>query len=218
MESRVIENYLKVVFNSGEWSDKPVTTGALATKLGLAPSSVSEAVRKLSDRGLLSHAPYGAITLTAQGQQLALTVIRKHRLIETFLVDYLGYGWDEVHDEAEVLEHAVSDLFVDRLDQKLGNPTVDPHGDPIPRSNGTLAELSLTPLGEIELGTRVRIERVHDDDPALLRKLDQYGITIGTEVVVAARHAADVVVALELGGAKATLPEPAPHAIRVTVV
>lgn len=217
MEPRVVENYLKVVFNAGEWSDAPVTIGALASKLSLAPSSVSEQVRKLTDRGLLSHARYGAIALTPEGEMLALKVIRKHRLIETFLVDYLGYGWDEVHDEAEVLEHAVSDLFVDRLDVRLGSPLVDPHGDPIPRADGLLSDHNLTALGAVTPGARVRVARVNDDDPHLLRQLDELGIAIGTELTIDAQHADDAGVAVDNAGAKATLAAPAHHAIRVAV-
>jgi DtxR family transcriptional regulator, Mn-dependent transcriptional regulator len=188
MESRVVENYLKAVFNAREWSEDPVTVGALATRLGLSPSTVSELVRKLTERGLLSHARYGAIELTAEGQRIALAMVRKHRLIETFLVDYLGYTWDEVHEEAEILEHAVSDTFVDRLATRLGEPDHDPHGDPIPRSDGTLPDDDQLRLDTVGAGVRARVARVSDSDPELLRQLDELGITIGTTLTVDRRH------------------------------
>src|SRR3989337_1297624 len=134
--STLAETYLKVIWNAGEWIEEPVTVGALAARLGFTPSTVSEAIRKLDRLGLVSHARYGAIELTKEGRLAALAMVRKHRLLETFLVTELGYTWDEVHDEAEILEHACSDRFIDRLANKLGDPTRDPHGDPIPRSDG----------------------------------------------------------------------------------
>ncbi len=183
MEERVIEDYLKVIFNAGEWSSKPATTGAIASRLGLSPSTVSEGVKKLADRGLVVHERYGAITLTSTGEERALLVVRKHRLIESFLVDYLGYAWDEIHDEAEVLEHAVSDTFIDRLAERLGNPTLDPHGDPIPDAGGLPSSAEHLLIRDCDEGARVRVERVNDE-PEILRGLDGAGITIGSRLVV----------------------------------
>jgi len=194
-----IQDYLKAVWNAGEWSDAPVTVSALANRLGLSPSSVSELVRKLADQGLVTHAKYGSVELTDAGRAIALATVRKHRLIETFLVDYLGYGWDEVHDEAEVLEHAVSDEFVERLAAKLGNPTHDPHGDPIPSAAGTLPAVEQAGLDAVEAGSRVRIARVSDDDPDLLRHLTDVGVLIGEVVEVEARRPAAGVVELRVG-------------------
>ena len=122
----------------------------LATRLGVGASTVSETVRRLADSGLVTHQPYGAVELTADGERHALAVVRRHRLIETFLVEVLGYGWDEVHDEAEVLEHAVSDLFVERIAAQLGHPRRDPHGDPIPGADGSLDD----PGGQRAVGRR----------------------------------------------------------------
>lgn len=130
--SSSIEDYVKVIYSYTEWQDKPITSSQLAQRLGVANSSVSEMVRKLKDQGLVDHQPYSAIRLTPQGMRLALSMVRRHRLIETYLVDELGYSWDEVHDEAEMLEHAVSDTFIERMSAKLGHPVRDPHGDPIP--------------------------------------------------------------------------------------
>ena len=215
MESRVVENYLKAVFNAREWSEEPVTVGALAARLGLSPSSVSELVRKLTERGLLSHARYGAIELTPEGQRIALAIVRKHRLIETFLVDYLGYTWDEVHEEAEILEHAVSDTFIDRLAIRLGEPDHDPHGDPIPRSDGTLPDDDQLRLDTVGEGVRARVARVSDSDPELLRQLDQLGITIGTTLTVSRRHDAAGTIDVEHDGSSVALGLATAFAIRV---
>ena len=136
--SSSIEDYVKVIYGFTEWQDKPITSSQLAQRLGVANSSVSEMVRKLKDQGLVDHKPYSAIALTGAGLRLALSMVRRHRLIETYLVQELGYSWDEVHDEAELLEHAVSDTFIERMAAKLGNPQRDPHGDPIPSADGTV--------------------------------------------------------------------------------
>jgi DtxR family Mn-dependent transcriptional regulator len=215
MEPRVVENYLKAVFNAREWSEEPVTVGALAARLGLSPSSVSELVRKLTERGLLSHAPYGAIELTPEGQRIALAIVRKHRLIETFLVDYLDYAWDEVHEEAEILEHAVSDTFIDRLAVRLGEPDHDPHGDPIPRADGTLPDDDQLRLDTVGEGVRARVARVSDSDPELLRQLDQLGITIGTTLTVNRRHDVAGTIDVEHDGGSVALGLATAFAIRV---
>ena len=126
------QNYLKAVWTLSEWSDQPVTPSLIAERTELKLSSVSDAVRRLTSQGLLTHTPYGAVELTEAGHAYAVAMVRRHRLIETFLVKMLGYGWDQVHDEAEHLEHAVSDFMIERIDELLGRPTRDPHGDPIP--------------------------------------------------------------------------------------
>ncbi len=176
---------------------------------------MSELVRKLTERGLLSHARYGAIELTGEGQRIALAIVRKHRLIETFLVDYLGYTWDEVHEEAEILEHAVSDTFIDRLASRLGEPEHDPHGDPIPRSDGTLPDDDQLRLDTVGEGVRARVARVSDSDPELLRQLDQLGITIGTTLTVSRRHDAAGTIDVRHDGASVALGPAAAFAIRV---
>lgn len=208
-----IEDYLKAVWNATEWSDAPVTVTMLATRLGLSPSSVSEIVRKLTDRGLLTHPRYGSVTLTDEGRAIALATVRKHRLIETFLVEYLGYEWDEVHDEAEVLEHAVSDDFVERLAERLGQPTHDPHGDPIPGADGVLPVEERTELTGVADGTRVRVARVSDDDPELLRHLRDVGVELGATVDVVTQREAAGTVDVSIGGEKVTLGLPAARAI-----
>ena len=130
--STVAQDYLKTIWTAQEWSLEKVSTKMLAERIGVSASTASESIRKLADQGLVDHAKYGAVTLTERGRRAAISVVRRHRLLETFLVSELGYSWDEVHDEAEVLEHAVSDLMMARIDAKLGYPQRDPHGDPIP--------------------------------------------------------------------------------------
>ncbi|MET3175563.1 UNVERIFIED_ORG: DtxR family Mn-dependent transcriptional regulator [Arthrobacter sp. UYCu721] len=185
--SSSIEDYVKVIYGFTEWQDKPITSSQLAQRLGVANSSVSEMVRKLKDQGLVDHKPYSAITLTDSGVRLALSMVRRHRLIETYLVQELGYSWDEVHDEAELLEHAVSDTFIERMAAKLGNPQRDPHGDPIPAADGTVLLPEARLLGELDPGHTGRITRISDENPDLLRYLSAEEIDLDAEVEVVGR-------------------------------
>lgn len=189
-----IEDYVKVIYGYTEWQSTPITTTVLALRLGLANSSVTEMVKKLVAQGLVSHEPYGAIELTADGRALALRMVRRHRLIETWLVQHVGYRWDEVHDEAEVLEHAVSDRLLDALDDQLGNPTRDPHGDPIPGRDGTVRRPDAVTLAGILPGQTGTVARINDRDPQVLRHLEAEGITLDSvlEVVDTAPKGATV--------------------------
>jgi len=182
--STAMQDYLKVVCTASEWNAEPITTTALATRLNVAPSSVSEMIRRLAALGLVHHRPYEAIQLTEEGRRMGLAMMRRHRLIETFLVEELGYTWDEVHDEAEVLEHAISDKMLDRIDAKLGHPTRDPHGDPIPDAQGVVAMPDAVPLGSLDAGESGQIARISDADPNLLRHLDELGLRLDDEVRV----------------------------------
>ncbi|WP_062517314.1 metal-dependent transcriptional regulator [Demequina gelatinilytica] len=177
------QDYVKIVWSATEWSDAPVTTKALAERLGVSAPTVSENVRKLVAAGLLDHEPYGAITLTAEGERRALDMVRRHRLIETFLVTQLGYGWDEVHDEAEVLEHACSSRMIDAIDSLLGHPTRDPHGDPIPSATGRIVTLDGTNLTDAVPGAWT-VARLSDADPAVLRDLASLGLTVDASIRV----------------------------------
>jgi DtxR family Mn-dependent transcriptional regulator len=190
----VTQDYLKVIWSAREWSDQPVTTKLLAGRLGVGASTVSETVRRLADAGLVTHEPYGAVHLTDEGRRHALAMVRRHRLIETFLVEVLGYGWDEVHDEAEVLEHAVSDVFVERLAARLGHPTRDPHGDPIPGPDGELDPPAATTLWDAEPG-RWTVARISDADPELLRYLEGVGLVLDAAVQVVERRTVTGVIA-----------------------
>ncbi|WP_018296237.1 metal-dependent transcriptional regulator [Corynebacterium lubricantis] len=178
------QDYLKAVFGLGEWSEDPVTTSAVAARVGVRLSTASDAIKKLTDLGLLNHERYGAITLTEEGKQYAIAMVRRHRLIETFLVDVLGYGWDQVHDEAESLEHAASDFMIERLDALLEYPKRDPHGDPIPSADGIIEFPETILLNEVEPGRTVRVERVSDDDPELLQYIFDHGVQCQKTVTV----------------------------------
>ncbi|GAA3692331.1 manganese-binding transcriptional regulator MntR [Zhihengliuella alba] len=194
------ENYLKVVYALREWAPADVTTGRLATALGVAPASATAMVGKLVSRGFLDHPPYGSVNLTAAGLTAALSVVRRHRLIESFLVEHLGYSWDEVHDEAEVLEHTVSQRFVDRIDALLGHPAADPHGDPIPTSQGEPRRQDAERLDAV-LDGRALVVRVSDASPDVLRACAEAGAVPGAT--------------LEVALARRTLPEEAVGSIWV---
>lgn len=166
-------------------------TKDIAERLGTKASSVTVMLKKLADKGLLKHEPYYGATLTAKGQAAALKLVRKHRLWETFLVQRLGFKWDEVHEVAEQMEHVSSDKLTDSLDDYLGNPRFDPHGDPIPDRNGKVQARKIKPLTQCEVGDRIRIAAVKDPTDPLLHLLDQKGIGIGMIFDVQARQAFD---------------------------
>lgn len=215
--SSVAQDYLKAVYGAGEWTGAGVTTSALAARLGAAPSTVSETVRRLASAGYLEHERYGLVTLTPTGRAAALAVVRRHRIVETYLVERLGYSWDEVHDEAELLEHAMSDRLLSRMDAALGHPERDPHGDPIPRPDGTVPRPPAVPLGDLAVGARGRVARISDAQPQVLRYLRDVGIGLDVSVRVRERRAFAGTTALELGAADAVvdLGEPAVAAIWV---
>lgn len=178
------QNYVKIIWGVQEWSDDPVTPSLIAARAGVAMSSVSDAVRKLAEQDLVSHTPYGAVALTEEGRRAAIAMVRRHRLLETFLVQVLGYTWDEVHDEAEVLEHAVSDLLIDRIDTFLEFPTRDPHGDPIPSKAGDLPTPDAAQLSTVEPSGLAVVERISDDDPSLLQFFADAGIGVGSHLTL----------------------------------
>jgi DtxR family transcriptional regulator, Mn-dependent transcriptional regulator len=184
----VAQDYLKVIWNAQEWSREKVSTKMLAERLGVSASTVSESIRKLADQGLVEHAKYGAVTLTERGRRAAISVVRRHRLLESFLVHELGYSWDEVHDEAEVLEHAVSDLMLSRIDAKLGYPQRDPHGDPIPDLDGQVPTPPARQLSTCSDGEHGSVARISDADPAMLRYFDAVGISLDSHLTVMARR------------------------------
>ncbi len=195
--SPVAQDYLKVIWSAGEWSSTAVTTKMLAERLGVGASTVSETVRRLTDQGLLEHAPYGAVELAPVGRAYAVVMVRRHRLIETFLVRELGYAWDEVHDEAEVLEHAVSDRMVERIDERLGRPDRDPHGDPIPGADGRVPTSGAYVLWELVGGSWV-VDRIWDGDPERLRYLAVVGVVPDARVDVVERRKAIGVITLRV--------------------
>ena len=171
-----------MIYGHTEWQAEPITPSQLAARLGLAPSTVTEMVKKLVAAGHVAHAPYGAVRLTASGLSEALRMVRRHRLVETWLVSQYGYGWDEVHDEAEVLEHSLSDRLLDAIDEQLGRPVRDPHGDPSPTADGTVPIPDAVVLSSLPAGTRGRVARISDRDAEVLRSLTAAGVGLDSEI------------------------------------
>lgn len=207
--SPAADDYLKTIYAHTEWQDRPISSSVLAAKLGVAPSSVTEMVKKLAASGLVHHEPYRAVTLTDTGRARAVAMTRRHRLIETWLVREFDYAWDEVHDEAEVLEHAISDRMLAKVDARLGYPEVDPHGDLIPRPDGSVTRPAFVRLDEAPEGHDGRVLRVLDRDPLLLQAITACGIDVGTRVIVRAEG-------LELAGSTVEIPDGAPSAVWLT--
>jgi DtxR family transcriptional regulator, Mn-dependent transcriptional regulator len=179
-----IEDYAKAIFTLAERCDGVVTTNALAERLGVTAGSVSAMLKKLDVAGLVSHEPYRGVRLTPQGERLALEVIRHHRLIELFLAEVLEMPWDRVHDEAEVLEHVLSEELERLIAAKLGDPTSDPHGDPIPSVDLELPHSHGVPLEQLEPGATGRFTRVSDSDPEMLRWLAERNVKPGNSLEV----------------------------------
>jgi DtxR family Mn-dependent transcriptional regulator len=181
--TRSVEDYLKTIYHLS-LKGAPAGTSDIAHALELSPPSVSGMVKRLAEQGLLEHAPYKGVELTDAGRRLALRMVRRHRVLETYLVEFLGYDWDTVHEEAEKLEHAVSDTLIERMAAALGHPRVDPHGDPIPEADGSIVEQELTPLPEVPVGTLIEIRRVDASHGDRLRYLATLGLKPGTRLTV----------------------------------
>lgn len=199
MPTSTVEDYLKAIFkHQSSEPDDLVSMGQIGNDLQVAPGTVTAMVKTLADSGLVDYEPYSGVRLTTAGRQLALHVLRRHRLIELFLVQVVGLDWSEVHEDAERLEHVVSDRLIERLDALLGHPTVDPHGDPIPTLQGGLTPQDhLRGLLECEPGEEIVIQRVLDQSEEFLRLLDREGLRPGTQWrIVSEDLAADTV---ELG-------------------
>ncbi len=189
--SDAVQDYAKAIYSLQERSDEPVSTSALAERLAVAPASASAMVKRLESLGLVTRKPYHGVELTAAGRRVALEVIRHHRLLELYLAEALGMPWDRVHEEAEVLEHAISPELSELIAAKLGNPTHDPHGDPIPTADGEIERTATRPLGELEAGAKGIFVRVSDSDPEMLRWLSQRGIAPGDRFEVLERQPFD---------------------------
>ncbi len=186
--SEAIENYAKAIYALEQRGDRAVTTNALAERLHVTPASASSMVKKLDDLGLVTHVPYKGVKLTDSGRRVALEVLRHHRLLELYLAESLGVPWDRVHDEAEVLEHVLSDELEELIAAKLGNPTRDPHGDPIPNENLEIEEGATECLASLAPGARGVFVRVSDSDPGMLRYLAELGITPGEQFEIVDRQ------------------------------
>ena len=182
--SAAVEDYAKAIYALETAGGGPVSNNALAGRMGVTPASASAMVKKLDGLGFVKHVPYRGIELTRAGRRVALEVLRHHRLLELYLARSLGVPWDRVHDEAEVLEHHISEELEELIAAKLGNPTTDPHGDPIPTRELKLIEAETVPLDSLEPGARGRFTRVSDHDPEMLRYLADRGIAPGDGFVV----------------------------------
>jgi DtxR family Mn-dependent transcriptional regulator len=197
LPSSTVENYLKAIYQgqmalSGQ--ARLVPMGQVAHALGVTPGSATTMVKALAESGLAEYEPYSGVKLTAAGEKLAVLVLRRHRLVELFLVNVMGMSWAEVHDEAEQLEHVVSDRLIERIDEMLGHPTHDPHGDPIPTPEGAIPNAQLESLLTCPSGVRLKVTRITDQDPAFLRFVEQHALKPGQSVVVTGRDpAADAV-------------------------
>lgn len=193
------EDYLKAIYTLS--GDAPASTSQIASRLGLAPASVSGMIRRLSDQGLLDHEPYRGVLLTDAGRVVALRMLRRHRLIEAYLVEFLGYRWDDVHAEAERLEHAVSEVLIERMAAALGHPRVDPHGDPIPGPDGAIEEPDYVPLAHLEPGESAELRRVGTNHAGRLRYIAELGLQPGTTVTLVARQPFEGPVTIHVSGA-----------------
>ena len=212
MASSTVENYLKILYGQQQHArGRLVAMGALATGMNVTPGTATTMVKALAESGLVDYRPRGGVRLTTKGEKLALHVLRRHRLVELFLVEVLGLDWSEVDVEAEELEHAISEKVLGKIDELLKFPQVDPHGDPIPSPKGKLVSRELLSLAECELGRPMRIARVMDQQPAFLKFANQHGLKPGTHVVVKKRDAVADAISIQpkkgnvvtLGGAAA---------------
>jgi DtxR family Mn-dependent transcriptional regulator len=216
MPSLTVENYLKTILQQSQvMGGDLVTTGQLATALRVSPGTVTAMLKTLSEGGLVKYRPYEGVTLSSTGRKLALRMVRRHRLLESFLVRTLSLTWDEVHEEAENLEHAVSDVLVDRIDDFLGHPTVDPHGDPIPAADGLMRchPQDGAPVTGWTTGCKVRVVRVIDQSSDFLRYLAEQGCTLDTVAEVTQNSREAGIVTLKIGPKIFSLGYPAAHQI-----
>ena len=216
MPSLTVENYVKTIFQVSIAGDGQAATGQLAQALGVSPGTVTSMLKTLSESNLVSYTPYEGVRLTAAGTALALRIVRRHRLIELFLVKTLDLNWDEVHEEAENMEHAVSDRLVDRIDAFLGHPKADPHGDPIPSSDGSFEMPDSRSLAECSAGDEFRLARVIDQSPEFLRFLSSSGLPLGAAGRVLVNRPEAGIVTIKVDGQETTLGRSAAEKILVT--
>jgi DtxR family Mn-dependent transcriptional regulator len=203
--TRSQQDYLKALYLL-HGDQRPVPTRELAQRLGISSPSVSEMVTRLSSQGLVEHDRYRGQQLTREGRKVAVELVRHHRLLEMFLVQVLGYSWDEVHDEAERLEHVISERMEQRIFELLGRPELDPHGHAIPTLGGKVRPLSDRPLSECHVGEKVVVQGVSDEDPSRLRELQRRGLVPGTRIEVIADSKFEGPIAVRMNGRRASVP------------
>jgi DtxR family Mn-dependent transcriptional regulator len=206
MQTQSKEDYIKSIFILQK-ENESVATSVLAKHLGIGDGSVTDMVKKLSERRLIHYEPYQGVTLTPSGRRLALKMVRRHRLWEMFLVKFLGYTWDEIHNEAEVLEHVTSDDLEERIDKALGYPKVDPHGDPIPTSAGDLVEITYKNLSDCIEGEDGIVVRVKDESQEILKYMTKLGLSLNKKIVVIQKIQFDGSVIVEIDGREVPLSE-----------
>ena len=204
MASEQIEDYLKNIYKI-QSSEGKASTSSLSEKLQISPASVSEMIKKLADEGSLTHTPYKGVELTESGKRAALKIVRKHRLWEMFLVEVLHFGWDEIDQEAERFEHIMSEKMEDKIDEVLGFPSVDPHGDPIPTKHGTIKTIKAFPLEDAEEGASVRVVRVNDENPELLQYASSIGLLLNKKISVRQRMKFDNSLIIKIGAKDTTV-------------
>jgi len=214
MLSPVVEDYLKAVW-SLQQTETPVATSRIAERLGLSPAAVTAMVKRLAEQNLLRHEPYYGVRLTAAGELAALRIVRRHRVLELFLVEVLGYEWDRVHDEAERLEHAASDELIERLARLLGEPERDPHGAAIPSAEGEMDRSLYPTLSEIQPGESTRVLEVEVEEPEQLRYLGSMDLYPGAEVEVRAKQPFDGPISLVVNGEPQVISHSLARRIRV---
>lgn len=197
MATSTVEDYLKTILLAESGPGGLVSMGRIAEGLGVAPGTVTAMGKTLAQSGLVDYIPYSGVQLTEAGRRLALHVLRRHRLVELFLVQVIGMSWDEVHPEAEELEHAVSDRLIERIDEMLGFPSVDPHGDPIPDAEGVVEQLALASLPASPVGEAMEVHRVGDQSAEFLRLLDRLGLVPGSILTLVSRDEVSDTVVLE---------------------
>ncbi|MFY9488777.1 MAG: metal-dependent transcriptional regulator [Solirubrobacterales bacterium] len=198
--SAAIQDYAKAIYSISDRTGEPVATSALAERLDVSPASATAMVKRMAEMSLLTHEPYRGVELTDEGQRIALEMVRHHRLIELFLHETFNMPWDEVHDEAEVLEHAISERLEELIAEKLGNPRFDPHGDPIPTRDGEIADIDHVALSSLEVGEQGEFVRVSDSDPEMLRYLAGLGVAPGHTFAVADRQPFDGPLFIDFAG------------------
>ncbi len=214
MPSVSVENYLKNIYEL-EAGQHKVTTTLLAGKLKISPASVTDMVKKLSAKGFLRHVPYKGVEVTEKGKRSALKIIRKHRLWEMFLAEVLHFSWDKIHEEAEEFEHIMSERMEERVDEVLGYPKVDPHGDPIPQKDGTIKKMNLQPLGDAEEGATVRVLRVNDSNAEMLQYASSIGLSLNKRIMVKKKNGFDNSVIIRIGAKEIVVSSVLAHNIFV---
>ena len=202
------ENYLKSIFQLGNGKDVPVSTNSIAQKLRITNAATSDMSKKLAKQGLVEYEKYKGVRLTKTGSNIALSIIRRHRLWELFLMQSLGFSWGQVHDEAERLEHQTSEFLIDKIDEFLGKPELDPHGDPIPQKNGKIPKApKAVPLSKAKIGIKYEIARVNDESKDLINYITELGLHLNKKIIVNEKFSFDNSLVIKFKNQQFTLSE-----------